>query len=84
MKRKLDLEGLQSDSQKARIEGNQGEDVDSAVNIWTSQPFSSRYYSILDKRRQLPVYEFKQQFQEQILANQVVIVEGETGRLHCL
>eukprot|EP01031_Cornospumella_fuschlensis_P037981 gene37981-46141_t len=77
MKRKLDLEGVQTESQRAKTDDNNG-NTDN-INPWTGQPFSSRYYSILEKRRQLPVYEFKQQFEEQILNNQVVIVEGETG-----
>lgn len=51
----------------------------SSVNPWTSRPYSSRYYEILKKREQLPVYEFKSALQKAVRDNQVVIVEGETG-----
>lgn len=48
-------------------------------NPWTLKPYSSRYYEILQKRKQLPVYEFKNALEAAVRDNQVVIVEGETG-----
>lgn len=51
----------------------------SSTNPWTLKPYSSRYYEILLKRKQLPVYEFKNALEAAVRDNQVVIVEGETG-----
>jgi hypothetical protein len=57
------------------------------VNPWTGMPFSQRYYSILEKRYNLPVYQFKKELVEKVLENQCVVVEGETGMtlysIHC-
>jgi hypothetical protein len=50
-------------------------------------PFSQRYYSILEKRYNLPVYQFKKELVDKVLENQCVVVEGETGMtlysIHC-
>ena len=51
----------------------------SQVNPLTGQPFSNRYYSILEDRKKLPVMEFLDTLEEAVEKNQVVIVEGETG-----
>lgn len=53
--------------------------ANSSTNPWTLKPYSSRYYEILQKRKQLPVYEFKNALEAAVRDNQVVIVEGETG-----
>jgi pre-mRNA-splicing factor ATP-dependent RNA helicase DHX15/PRP43 len=49
------------------------------ISPWTNRPYSSRYYSILEKRLQLPVYQFKDQLLDAVRDNQIVVVEGETG-----
>eukprot|EP00980_Cylindrotheca_fusiformis_P028414 scaffold22599_cov139-Cylindrotheca_fusiformis.AAC.5 len=49
------------------------------VNSWTGMPFSQRYYSILEKRHKLPVYQFKKELVDKVMENQCVVVEGETG-----
>ena len=49
------------------------------TNRWTGQAFSDRYYSILQGRQKLPVYQFKDKLVQTVKDNQVVIVEGETG-----
>lgn len=72
MKRKLDIGSFTS----APIDANNS---DATINYWTKQPFSSRYYDILAKRQQLPVYEFKDELEQKVRDNQVIIVEGETG-----
>jgi pre-mRNA-splicing factor ATP-dependent RNA helicase DHX15/PRP43 len=83
MKRKLDV-GAPSHDDTKKISLQSGEinrtfDEDSPINPWTYQPFSSKYYDILKKRKQLPVYEFKSDLLEKVRENQVIIVEGETG-----
>jgi pre-mRNA-splicing factor ATP-dependent RNA helicase DHX15/PRP43 len=72
MKRKLDLDNYGDASVKKG-----GEDTD--INPYTYMPYSSRYYEILAKRKQLPVYDFKKELEDDVRKNQVVVVEGETG-----
>ena len=48
-------------------------------NPWTGNPFSQRYYSILEKRCTLPVYQFREELLKKVMENQCVVVEGETG-----
>jgi len=49
------------------------------INQWTNDFYSEKYYSILEKRLQLPVYQFKEKLLEAVSQNQIVVVEGETG-----
>lgn len=49
------------------------------LNPWTKQQYSAKYYDILSKRKKLPVYDFKAELEAKVKANQVIIVEGETG-----
>ena len=67
MKRKLDIEGAGSAS------GNE------AANPWTGRQYSSKYFSILQKRQQLSVYEHRKLIEEKVANNQVIVVEAETG-----
>ena len=64
-------------SKKRRLD-NDGEGDE--TNYWTGLPFSRRYYSILEKRTKLPVYQFKKELIDKVLENQCVVVEGETGK----
>ncbi|CAG8511823.1 10163_t:CDS:10 [Paraglomus occultum] len=49
------------------------------INPFTSKPFSQRYYDILQKRRQLPVFEQRENFLQMVHSNQFIVVVGETG-----
>ena len=51
----------------------------SEVNPWTGKAYSSRYQSILQTRLKLPVYKFQSKLLEAVAANQIVVIEGETG-----
>ena len=53
--------------------------TDEVINPWTGHSFSDKYYSILAKRRKLPVYQFKKELIDVVNKNQIVVVEGETG-----
>ena len=71
----MDLSGLDSGSKRARTLATDA----SNVNPWTQIPFSARYHSILEKRLQLPVYQFKKKLVDAVESSQIVVVEGETG-----
>lgn len=49
------------------------------INPWTSQPFSARYYEILEKRTTLPVWEQREEFLKEVRSHQSVVLVGETG-----
>ena len=83
-KHKINLSGLSnatpadeasSSSKRPRVDGRD----DNELNRWTGRPFSAKYYSILQGRQKLPVYQFKDQLVKAVKENQIVIVEGETG-----
>jgi pre-mRNA-splicing factor ATP-dependent RNA helicase DHX15/PRP43 len=76
-KRKLDLGG--SNDSVAATTKKGGSSADVAINRWTGQRYSSRYYAILEKRQLLPVYQFKEELIDVVRKNQFVVVEGETG-----
>lgn len=71
-KRKLDLGGSFQNNNKLNKNSDE-------KNPWTGQSFSDRYFSILETRKRLPVYQFKDKLVEAVLNNQCVVVEGETG-----
>ena len=73
MKRKLDIGSGFAPPSSSSVKSSKG------INEWTGLPFSSRYYDILQKREQLPVYEFKDELLLKVQQNQVIVVEGETG-----
>jgi pre-mRNA-splicing factor ATP-dependent RNA helicase DHX15/PRP43 len=78
MKRKIDFD-VSSMRASATPEPGSSSSGSSSINPWTHRSYSSKYYEILAKRKQLPVYEFKDALEKAVKENQVVIVEGETG-----
>lgn len=75
-KRKIDLtDNVLSTSNKK----DKKENEDNTINPWTGKMYSARYYSILEKRKQLPVYQFKDELIDTVQNNQFVVIEGETG-----
>jgi pre-mRNA-splicing factor ATP-dependent RNA helicase DHX15/PRP43 len=74
MKRKLDL----SDKEEKEA-GSRGTATKSNTNPYTGRPYSQRYYSILEKRKTLPVWEQRAELLEKVTGNQVVVLVGETG-----
>jgi pre-mRNA-splicing factor ATP-dependent RNA helicase DHX15/PRP43 len=69
MKKRLDLNAGSSSSKPA----------DSGVNPHNGKNYSERYYSILEKRKTLPVWEQRDEFQRMFASTQVMILQGETG-----
>jgi len=77
-KRKIDLDESNHDeaaTKKANLSARQS----SSTNPWTGRLYSPRYHSILQTRLALPVYKFQSRLLDAVAANQVVVVEGETG-----
>jgi hypothetical protein len=72
MKRKIDFDTSNSSSRSGK--GFDAEAGD-GTNPWTGKPLTKRYFEILEKRKQLPVYEFKDALIKAVKDNQVVIVE---------
>lgn len=49
------------------------------VNPFTNLPHTPRFYEILKKRLQLPVWEYKENFSDIITRHQSFVLVGETG-----
>ena len=79
MKRKIDFDISSMRAEAAATPSSSSKGASSSINPWTQRSYSSKYYEILAKRKQLPVYEFKDALEKAVRENQVVIVEGETG-----
>jgi len=65
--------GLEPAQKKRKLE------EDPNVNPLTGQPYSQKYHTILEKRRNLPAWEARRDFLKLIKKNQVVVLVGETG-----
>jgi len=48
-------------------------------NPYTGYVYSQRYYQILEKRKNLPVWQYKEQFVDIVKQNQIMVLVGETG-----
>ncbi|XP_061619856.1 pre-mRNA-splicing factor ATP-dependent RNA helicase DHX15 isoform X1 [Phyllopteryx taeniolatus] len=49
------------------------------INPFTELPHTPRYYQNLQKRRQLPVWEYRENFTEMLTRHQSFVIVGETG-----
>ncbi|KAL8213180.1 UNVERIFIED_CONTAM: Pre-mRNA-splicing factor ATP-dependent RNA helicase dhx15 [Gekko kuhli] len=49
------------------------------INRFTNLPHTPRYYKILKKRLQLPVWEYKERFTDILMRHQCFVLVGETG-----
>lgn len=71
-KRRLDIDD--DSSRKVRKDESVG-----TINPLTGRPYSQRFYDILEKRRKLPVWEQKADFERIMQENQIMVLVGETG-----
>ncbi|CAF1213478.1 unnamed protein product [Rotaria sp. Silwood1] len=53
--------------------------TNTTVNRFTLQNYSQQYFELLKKRRQLPIWEYKEAFTATLEKNQVTVLVGETG-----
>ncbi|KAG1648981.1 Pre-mRNA-splicing factor ATP-dependent RNA helicase DHX15 [Nymphon striatum] len=49
------------------------------LNPYTKKPYTKKYHRMLQKRMELPVWKYKDQFMEMLDKNKISIVVGETG-----
>jgi pre-mRNA-splicing factor ATP-dependent RNA helicase DHX15/PRP43 len=69
-KRKINIETMNSSETKKKK---------NMINPFTNKPYSNKFYEILEKRKQLPVWEQKDEFLTLFEKNQILILVGETG-----
>ena len=58
---------------------NNNNEGNSLINRWNGKPYSQRYFEILQKRKNLPVWHQKEEFLQVLKKNQVLVLVGETG-----
>ena len=81
-KRRIDIDGeTKKKKKKSRWDAKPTTKMDATptTNPLNGKPYTKRYYDILKVRKSLPVYQFIDELAEKVRANQVVVVEGETG-----
>uniref|UniRef100_A0A8C7Z1R0 DEAH (Asp-Glu-Ala-His) box polypeptide 32a n=1 Tax=Oryzias sinensis TaxID=183150 RepID=A0A8C7Z1R0_9TELE len=71
-----------ADSEESPGEDCAGFGGDLELNPFDGLPFSSRYYKLLKKRKTLPVWKVRSQFEESLVNNQLVVVSAtaKSGR----
>ena len=84
-KRRLDVGGGgedESGSKRMMEKGdNKNNDNDNGhgVNPFTYQPYSSRYYEILEGRKGLPIWQAREELVKSLKKHQTTVLVGETG-----
>ena len=69
-----------SESKKKKQKTSEGgDDGAGGVNPLTGRPYTPKYYEILKKRKDLPVWQQQEEFTETLAKNQTLILVGETG-----
>ena len=69
-----------NDSKKSKEPtSSMSQPTDSNINRFTNQTYSHQYFELFKKRRQLPVWDYKEAFMATLQKNQVTVLVGETG-----
>ena len=79
-KRKIDL-GESAGGKRLEVGTKDGmaEGGDPAVNPLTYQPYSQRYYDILEGRKGLPIWQARSELVRMLSEHQTTVLVGETG-----
>src|ERR1700722_4169941 len=49
------------------------------INLYTGRPYTARHRLFLNKRKELPVFQHRIEFNQLVQENKIVILVGETG-----
>lgn len=49
------------------------------INPYSGMVYTPRYYELLRRRKQLPVWEYKEKFMDLLQKHQTIVLVGETG-----
>ena len=49
------------------------------TNRYTGRPYTTKYFEILEKRRELPVWQQREEFAQMLNRHQTLVLVGETG-----
>ena len=78
----LSVSSLLSGELDDEVDGDGGEEDglgDLEVNPYDSLPFSSRYYSLLEQRQQLPAWRLRQSLLEHLESHRMVLLSAPSG-----
>ena len=64
---------------RVRLDEPAGAAAGARRNPYTNVEYSRRYYEILEKRKQLPVWAYRDDFAQMVAQHQIMVLVGETG-----
>jgi len=65
--------------EKIRTKSGMSDEEDATVNYLNHRPYGDKYFKLLETRKKLPAWQAKKQIIELVTANQVLVLQGDTG-----